>query len=317
MLVGGHGPGRNAAARYRGVLFALSAALMMGACAQLGDAPIQSLAKANDPVASQPQSGSELDKAVAYWGEQYDKNPRDKTAAISYARNLKAAGQKEKALQVLQQVALFHNSDRELASEYGRLALEFNQVPLAQKLLAFADDPGKPDWRIVSARGTVLAKQGDYKGATEFYERALKLSPGQPSVVNNLAMAHAANGQADKAEPLLRTIAQDRNADAKVRQNLALVLGLQGKYGEATQMAQADLSHENAASDVDYMRQMVKLDPRREPRNAAPTTAVAQAPKAAPALRPAVADARRTDTGSWDARVAQAPSAPTLKPSQR
>ena len=29
----------------------------------------------------------------------------------------------------------------------GRLALEFDQVAVAEKLLAMADDPLKPDWR--------------------------------------------------------------------------------------------------------------------------------------------------------------------------
>src|SRR5690606_39077674 len=98
---------------------------------------------------------SELDKAVAYWGEQYARNPQDRQTAISYAKNLKAAGQKQMALRVLQQASPHHGSDRELASEYGRLALEFGQVNLAQKLLAVAYDPANPDWRAISAQGTV------------------------------------------------------------------------------------------------------------------------------------------------------------------
>ena len=78
---------------------------------------------------------------------------------------------------------------------------------MAQKLLEQADDPANPDWKVISARGTVLAKQGLYRDAIPFYERALALAPDQPSVLNNLALAHAMEGNADKAEPLLKQAA--------------------------------------------------------------------------------------------------------------
>jgi Flp pilus assembly protein TadD len=321
MPLGEHGGGRLGLSHHRGVLIAVAATLMLGACAQLGaDAPGQSLAQqeakpAEQQMAAQPQT--ELEKAIAYWGEQYTKKPRDKTAAISYVRNLKADGQKERAFAIIQQASMFHGDDREVASEYGRLALEFEQVALAQKLLAYADDPTKPDWRVISARGTALAKQGDYKGAIAFYERALKLSPDQPSVMNNLALAYAAGGQPAKAEPLLRQAAEHTAAPSRVRQNLALVVGLQGKYDEAQRLAQADLPTESAMSDVDYLRRMVKLEPQHMPSTPAGSgTAVAATPATtSPRLRPAHIDT--ASSGNWDARVASAAAPPLLKPSQQ
>ena len=62
---------------------------------------------------------------------------------------------------MLQQASLISGSDKRIASEYGRLALEMDQVSVAKKLLEVADDPGNPDWRVVLARGTVLAKKAD------------------------------------------------------------------------------------------------------------------------------------------------------------
>lgn len=219
-----------------GILLSLSVSLLLGACAQAG-VPQLTLDQSTDRTPAQSaDSRSELDRAIAYWGDQFAKNPRDKTAAISYAMNLKAAGQKKAALSVLQQSAIYHANDRDFASEYGRLALEFGQIGLAQKLLANAYDPQNPDWRVISAQGTVLAKQGDYKGAIPYYERALQLAPDQPSVINNLAMALAADGQPARAEPLLRRAASHPEADVKVHQNLALVLSLQGKSAEAEQI---------------------------------------------------------------------------------
>jgi Flp pilus assembly protein TadD len=42
-----------------------------------------------------------------------------------------------------------------------------------------------------------------------------------------------------------------------VRQNLALVVGLQGRFGEAETIARGDLSPEEAAENVAYLRRML------------------------------------------------------------
>lgn len=299
MPSGGHA--RAQPAGWRGILCTLLAGLMLGACAS-GSSPLSLEQPASYAAAHQAPTDaqSELDKAILYWGQQYSKNPRDKSAAISYARNLKASGQKQAAFNVLQQASVYHGNDRELASEYGRLALEFGHIGMAQKLLAIAHDPAKPDWRVISAQGTVLAKQGDYTGAIPYYERALRLAPDQPSLINNLAMALAADGQPEKAEPLLRRAVADQNADPKVRQNLVLVLGLQGKYDEAEQ---AGLAADTSVADADYLRRMTPSE------STGPRAAFASAGRQSPALRPSVGADTQSDPASdgWTTRVAQAP----------
>ncbi|RTL70595.1 MAG: tetratricopeptide repeat protein [Hyphomicrobiales bacterium] len=178
------------------------------------------------------QVQAELKKATEYWGQQYANDRSNVQAALNYARNLKALGEKQQAFSVLQATYESGGANRAVASELGRLALEFDQISLATRLLEQADDPAQPDWRIVSARGTVLAKQGQYKEAIPFYERALKLAPDKPSILNNLALAYTMDGQADKAEPLLRKASAAPKADERVSNNLALVLSLQGKDGK-------------------------------------------------------------------------------------
>ena len=224
---------------------ALTAVLLLGGCAQLGSLGLDAEPAQVSGIATSsagPRSKAELEKATAYWGEQHTKSPRDTKTALSYARNLKALGRKPQALGVLQSTYLFGSDDREFLSEYGRLALDLGQVSTAGELLARADDPGKPDWRIISARGTVLAKQGNYKEAIVRYEQARELAPAQASVLNNLAMAYTMDGQAARGEELLRQAqaSQGGDVDPRVQQNLALVMGLQGK-GEGQPGAQAGL----------------------------------------------------------------------------
>jgi Flp pilus assembly protein TadD len=240
---------------------------------------------------------AELAKATEYWGKVYAKSPKDAQTALNFARNLKAQGEKQQALAVLQQASAANPTHKGIAGDYGRLLLEFNHITQADKVLELADDPSNPDWKVVSARGTVFAKQSQYSKAVPLFERALQLAPDQPSVMSNLALAYAMEGKVDKAEPLLRKAAA-LGGDARVNQNLALVLGLQGKYDEAKLAMANDVPPDRAAANVEYLRQMVKAEPKPMPKAEAPDKVAAQ-------LKPAaVQDAKATP--GWSSSVAVA-----------
>ena len=147
-------------------LAALAACLMLGACGQLPDLGSPEMMSVSQPapnpqaeVSNQPASN--LQNATDYWGKQYAKNPRDLKNALSFARNLKAMGQKRRAISVLQQAAVFHGHNKELAGEYGRLALEFDQLNVAKRLLAAADNHAKPDWKVIAASTPLKAANLD------------------------------------------------------------------------------------------------------------------------------------------------------------
>ena len=291
-------------ARHVAVVASMTAALLLGACAQTGDAlqagllgPKEAVTDTDKPedVASTAAPKTELEKATEYWGKKYRERPTDLEPALSYAKNLKAMGERQQALAIIQQAAVYHGHDKGLASEYGRLALELDQISVAKQMLAVADDPLAPDWRVISARGTIFAKEGKFKEAIPLYERALMLSQEQTSVMNNLAMAYAMAGEAGKAEEVLRRI-EAKGGNAKSRQNLALVLGLQGKFEESKSVSTQAMGAESANADTEYLKRMVKVEPKV---SSGPAVASAEKPSrsravaAAPQIKPAV------DQGQW------------------
>lgn len=280
-------------------------AMGLGGCAGPGSDMAAGLLGTGKDEPAAPQLASappqtDLQKATAYWGEKFAKSPNSLEYALNYARNLKAMGRKREALAALQHASNYNAQNRELAGEYGRLALELDQVQTAKSVLAFADDATKPDWRVISARGTVAAKEGNAKEAIRFFESALALSNRNASVMNNLAMAYALDGRAADGERLLREAAAKGNS-AKVQKNLALVLSLQGKYDEARMVGSRVLPQTTAAEDTQLVRQIVGLDPQPyAPANAMTppaTPAVANA-----AMTPAAAPASVNST--WAAQVA-------------
>lgn len=210
---------------------AVAITLMLGACAQSGglDLGLDGDKPQTSDIATASAEGNSpeaLEKATAYWGEEHRKNPTNAKAALSFAKNLKALDRKPQALNVLQSTYTFAGDDREFLSEYGRLSLELGQLSLASQLLARADDPAKPDWKLVSARGTIQAKEGNYKEAIRFFEKARTLSQEQPTVLSNLAMAYAMDGRAQEAETLLLQAAAANPSDPRIQQNLSLVRNL-------------------------------------------------------------------------------------------
>jgi Flp pilus assembly protein TadD len=66
-----------------------------------------------------------------------------------------------------------------------------------------------------------------------------------------------------RAEATLKRAAAGPRVDPRVRQNLALVVGLQGRFAEAETIARADLPAEEASANVAYLRQM--LSQRSDP----------------------------------------------------
>jgi len=303
--------------RSAGLIAALAAGLMLGACAQVGGEGEAGLLSSLAPEASEDTPPSDPQQAVGFWSKKYTKNPRDLDAALGYASSLKALDKKREALAVLQEASVTHGTDRRLASDYGRLALELDQVSVAKKVLEVADDPANPDWRVIMARGTALAKEGSYRDAIPFYERARALNPNHASILNNLALAYTMSGEADRGEALLRQASSDGD-NAKVRQNLALVLGLQGKYDEATKVGSQDLGPADAAANTALLRKIVKLDPKSggpspsawEPAVATATAVPAAAPASVSQLEPATAP----DTHAASADKPSSRSAPASTP---
>lgn len=191
------------------------------------------------------------------YGARYEANPGDATAALRYASALRALDQKPQALAILQTAVLKNQNNLELLGAYGRTLADLGRLKEAQEVLGRAHTPERPDWRILSVQGTVSDQLGEHDQARKYYEAALKLAPGEPSVLSNLGLSYALSKQLPQAEQALRDAAQNPRADARVRQNLVLVLGLQGRFGEAEEIARQDQSPREAAATVADLKRMV------------------------------------------------------------
>lgn len=202
-----------------------------------------------------PVSSAALNQLADKW----QANPQDMSKGLAYANGLESAGRNSEALEVYRKLSEGNPADAKAAALYGRKLVAAGRSQEAIPVLEAAEQKGETDWRVLSALGTAYDQQGLYDKAREQYRRALAADPQNLSVMNNLAMSFALQGDLKQAEAELRAAnALPRSAgEPRIRQNLALVVGLQGRFDEATQIAQQDLPPEQVQQNMAYLKKML------------------------------------------------------------
>jgi Flp pilus assembly protein TadD len=191
------------------------------------------------------------------YGERFRADPKDVEAALAYGKALRAEGQRDQAVAVLEKATIANPGNKALLAGYGRALADNGDFQQAFDVLSRAHSPDNPDWRILSAQGAVLDQLGRYDDARRYYESALKIAPDEPSVLSNLALSYVLSKDLPKAEETLRRADSHSDADPRVRINLAFVVGLEGRVAEAESIVKAGRSPEEAAANVAYLRRLL------------------------------------------------------------
>lgn len=196
-------------------------------------------------------------RAAEVYGERYRANPKDAEAALAYGQALRANGQRAQAAAVLEQATIANPGNKALMAQYGRALSDNGNFQQAFDVLSKAHSPDNPDWRLLSVQGTALDQMGRHEEARSYYASALKIAPGDAGVLSNLGLSYMLSRDLPKAEDALRQAYASPRASTRVRQNLGLVVGLQGRFAEAETIVKADLPPDQAAANVAYLKEML------------------------------------------------------------
>ncbi|WP_018235340.1 tetratricopeptide repeat protein [Ensifer sp. BR816] len=232
--------------------------LALGGCA--GHQGKKELTTGSIPTLSKPvqsMNATELASAAENIGQAYERDPKNREAGLNYANLLRMTGRNEQALAVMQQVAINHPTDREVLGAYGKAQAAAGQLEQALATIGRAQTPDRPDWKLKSAEGAILDQLGRSSEARLRYREALDLQPNEPTILSNLGMSYLLTKDLKTAETYLKSAANQTGADSSVRQNLALAVGLQGRFQEAETIARQELTPEQAEANVAYLRSMM------------------------------------------------------------
>lgn len=205
--------------------------------------------------ASRPSADPRRDLETSQ--ERFKASPKDAEATLQYARALRTTGQRAQAVAILEQASMAQPNNKALLAGYGRALADNGNFQQAFDVLGRAHSPDDPDWRILSAQGAALDQLDRHDEARQYYASALKIVPDEPSVLSNLGLSYVLSKELPLAEETLRRARSRAPNDQRIKANLALAVGLQGRLSEAENIVKADLPPEEAAANVAALKRVL------------------------------------------------------------
>jgi Flp pilus assembly protein TadD len=246
------------------LLGSVALSLAMSGCAITADtAPKPAEKAANvEPALRQAAMMSERNasygEAAQHYAALHSKYPEDKAITLALARNLRFAGNPQRAIAVLNSSMTGQSPDALTLLELGKDYLAADQLNLAKPTLERAKAAAPLNWEVLSSLGVVYDYEGDYQKAQQQYDAALFLDPENPTVLNNKALSLAQQGQLDEAVATMKLATDQPSASAQARQNLALLMALKGDAESAERLARKDLPPAVAEANIEYYRSLAK-----------------------------------------------------------
>ncbi len=202
-------------------------------------------------------SATESQTTLTSLADQYRKKPKDKVTIIYYSAALRANGQPEQAVAVLEAGLAVHGNDPDVRVAYAKALATAGKFDRALKVVDDTINPAVPDWNALSVKGAILDQMGRNQEARQLYEQALTIAPQEASLYANLGLSYAMTNELTKAEQQLRQAVRMRGATSQIRQNLALIIGLQGRFDEARTLFAAELPPDQVEANMSYIRALL------------------------------------------------------------
>ena len=212
-----------------------------------------------------PASKEEREKAksadlvaqATFWMGELGKNEKDEEAAVYASNALIGIGSYQRALEVAVIGIQANENNAQLWKNTGKslLGLKRNQEAIQALTKAAALLPN--DIEVRNAIGVAYDDLGQSTMAIKSFNDALAINPNNAVTLTNLGLAQALNGDLKTAEITLRKAQSIPYAPIQARQNLALIVALQGRFKESEQIASQDLPDELAKQNVAYVQRML------------------------------------------------------------
>jgi Flp pilus assembly protein TadD len=192
-----------------------------------------------------------------FWLDELRKRPTDTEAAYEASIALRAIGSPDRAVQTAAMGIQTKPDEPRLWSALAMGLVADNQNEVALQAMQKAISLSPRDARLHNSLGVIYDRLETPVLAQAAYQSALALAPGDSSILSNYGISVAMAGDLPRAETLLRQAVQNPIAPPQARQNLALVVGLQGRFSESEQLASRDLPAATATENVGYLRRML------------------------------------------------------------
>lgn len=218
-----------------------AALLLLGCAASERAAEEESISAALTEAAAAAQMSYDYKSAAAHYLRLYERHPDNLEAVLGHARNLRYSGLPKDAIRVMKKAIKDHGERANLVLELAKAQLAASLIEDARKNLVKVREMTPDGWEVYATTGILYDRVGRFDDAHDEYRKALELSPGNVTALNNLALSLAQAGKLDEAIAVLEDLAMSENSIIQARQNLALLYALKGDLEAAERMVRDDL----------------------------------------------------------------------------
>jgi len=245
---------------------ALALTAVASACASTGQSTADTeLAQAVE-AALKPASAEEREAAnradpltrANFWGKEYQKDGENIEVALEFIDALRGIGSQDRAMDVVTRTLVVHPGNPDLMMVNGRILMSEGKFDVARASFERVTQaaPGRADgW---AALGTAYDQMEMHRQAQASYQRALAIEPQRVTTLTNYGLSLLLSGDLDGAEAQLRLAADQPGAGSKVTENLALVIGLQGRFDEMQEISMRNAPDKVAEQNAALLRGLVQ-----------------------------------------------------------
>jgi Flp pilus assembly protein TadD len=223
--------------------------MLLGACSAQTDVPgPDALNVADAAIASnQPQLALQVSQALLA------RDPDNSQALYHEAAAYYAVNRCEDTIAAYRVALKLDPKSSEAETGIGRCLLRRNAIEAEQAFeAAVSDDPNNA--AALNDLGIARDLRGDFAGATQPYQQALLIDPGELSTEVNLGMSLALSHDPQDGLQYLGPLANTEQATPKIREDYALALLADGQQDRARQILEVDLTPETAQAALEsYM----------------------------------------------------------------
>ncbi len=212
-----------------------------------------------DPVVTGSVSPKPSIRQTAEAAKAWRENPQSVRRAVVYARLLDSSGNRNAVIKVLETTLTHNPDDAKLVAYLGKELVLAGRTKAGIEQLNKAIAAGEDNWKVHSALGSAYDQIGKHGKARAAYQSALVLQPQKVSIHNNIGMSYILEGNLKQAEASLRAAQKlpEGEFNQTLRQNLALSVGLQGRFKEASEIASRDLPPEQVEQNLAFLKRML------------------------------------------------------------
>ena len=192
------------------------------------------IAEALQPATAEEKARAERSDPITranFWATEHQKDAANLDVTVNFMQALRDIGSHDRVIEIAAMTLPMHPNAYEVYLELGRSYMAQNKpTEAAQAFVRSADFSPTSDAAPLAALGLAFDRLENHSQAQEAYELALERDPNRVSTLSNYGLSLALTGRLEEAEAALRRAVEIPGADVRVRQNLALVLGLQGRF---------------------------------------------------------------------------------------